>query len=158
MTTESLALRTARSRVRDYQDQSTDLMKKHAEAMDCRDCEAFLQLGIDAFHWLARADEMIRVNVFTSSQEYAPELDMAIATLYAEWLRPCDHAEAWIARQEERRFRVDNLDEFRRCCSEVRAIVEANEGVLANEAMVELRDQAVDMQVKGETLEFFGNA
>ena len=157
MNIESLALRTARNRIRDYQDESTDLMNKHAEAMDCRDCEAFLQLGIDAFRWLARADEMIRASVYGSVREYDSELDVAIATLYAEWLRPCDFAEAWIARQEERQFRVDNLEEFCRCCSEVRAIVEANEGLLANDALVELRDQAVDMHRRGETLEFPGD-
>jgi hypothetical protein len=148
MTMDNLALRTARLHVRDYTGESDDLVRRHAEAIDCRECEDFLQLGIDAFQWLGRADRVIRSAVYRGLAEYNPSLDVALATLYAEWLRPCTLAERWIAEQEQRGFRVDNLADFRACCEEVRAIVEAHEGTLENDALVELRDDAIDAHRK----------
>ena len=129
-------------------------MLRHAEAIDCRDCEDLLQLGIDAFKWLGRADRVIRSAVYRGLAEYDPSLDVALAALYAEWLKPCTFAEGWIAQQEQRGFRVDNLAEFpSSCCEEVRAIVEAHEGTLENDALVELRNNAIDAHRRGETLE-----
>jgi hypothetical protein len=152
---DNLAFRTARLHVHNYSDQSDDLMRRHAEAIECRDCEDFLQLGIDAFKWLGRADRVIRSAVYRGVAEHDPSLDVALATLYAEWLRPCTFAERWIAQQESRGYRVDNLAEFRVCCEEVRAIVEANEGTLENDALVALRDDAIDAHRKGETIELW---
>ena len=51
-----LAFRNARNHVRDFAFEGEELMAKHSQAMECRDCEAFLQMGIDAFHWILRAD------------------------------------------------------------------------------------------------------
>jgi hypothetical protein len=152
---DSLSLRTARLHVHNYTGESDDLIQRHAEGIDCRDCEDFLQLGIDAFKWLGRADHVIRSAVYRGLAEYDPSLDVALAALYAEWLKPCTLAEGWIAQQEARGFRVDNLAEFRACCEEVRAIVEAHEGTLENDALVELRDDAIDAHRKGETLELW---
>ena len=56
MATDSLVFRTAERHVNNYTRESSGLMAEHREAMDCRDCEAFLQLAIEAFHWLIRAD------------------------------------------------------------------------------------------------------
>ena len=154
MTVEPLALRIARERVGRYRDESDDLMRRHAEAIDCRDCEDFLQLGIEAFNWLGRADQTIRQEVFAGRLEHDPEVDSALAALYSEWLKPCGYAEHWVAVQRERGFRVDNLEEFRKCCREAQAIAEANAGLLENDAIVELRDAAIDAYRKGETLEF----
>ena len=113
MSMDNLALRTARKHVQNYSYESDDLMLRHAEAIDCRDCEDLLQLGIDAFKWLGRADRVIRSAVYRGLAEYDPSLDVALAALYAEWLKPCTFAEGWIAQQEQRGFRVDNLAEFR---------------------------------------------
>jgi hypothetical protein len=153
MAIENLALRTARNCVRYYNDESANLLERHAEAMDCRDCEDLLQLGIDAFHWLGRADQATRAAVYRGQAEYDPSFEVALATLYAEWLRPCVYADRWAAVQEKRGFHVENLDKFRQCCEEVRAIVEANAGLLVqSDAMIELRDNAIDSHRKGETV------
>lgn len=154
MTIDSLAFRTACNRINSYRDESEALMARHAEATECRDCEDFLCMGIEAFDWLARADEAIRSAVYSGVMAFNPEYDSTLAALYSEWLKPCEYAERWIVLQQNRGFHVDNLEEFRRCCQEARAVVEENQGLLRNDAFVDLRDKAIDAHRRGETLDF----
>jgi len=153
MKTFNLAFRNARRQVSGYVGESKDVMRRHAEAMDCWDCEDVLQLGIDAFDWLNRADEAIRRDINSGRLEYDPRIDRALKSLYARWLKPCPFAEQWIAVQEARGFTVRNAARFRVCCEEARAIVD-DDDVLDNDAIVELRDEAIDAYRKGETVEF----
>jgi hypothetical protein len=127
-------------------------MVHRREAIDCFDCESFLQLGIDAFAWLARADESIRKAIYAGQIEYDQEVDPAIAHLYQDWLRPCSHAEKWIATQESRGYNVSNVEEFRRCVEELQAIVAANNEVAGELAAI--RDQAVEENRAGTTTDW----
>jgi hypothetical protein len=157
MGTESLVYRTARKHVENYARESNDLMKAHQEAMDCRECEAFLQLGIDAFRWIIRADRVIRKAIYDRILEFDAEIDDGIRSMCRSWLAPCQYAEQWIAKQQERGYQIDNLGEFRECCEEMRAIVEAQDqgdGEPLPIAMIKLRDKAIDEYRNGETPEF----
>lgn len=150
---EALVLRIARSRVKDYTDES-DLMKQHHQAMDCRDCEAFLQLGIDAFTWLIRADRDIRSAAFDKKIEWGEQFDEAFEALFRSWLEPCGFADDWIKVQLQRGSSVDNLAKFRECCEQVEAIVESFQETDLPEPMAKLRDDAVVRYHDGETAEF----
>lgn len=149
--TESRALQFARQKVESYTD---EVMRSHYEAMDCLDCETYLQLGIEAFRWLVWADQAIRRAVFADKTAYESEVEEALRSLFVAWLRPCDSAEKWIEVQRDRGFEVDNADEFRRCCEEVRAIVRSFEDRALPEAMARLRDQALADYRDGKTTEF----
>ena len=118
-----VAFRTAEQQVGFYSDQS-EAMRSHHEAMECRDCEDFLQLGIGAFKWIQRAEDSIRTAVCDGIVAFDVEIDKAITRLYHSWLGPCPDAEKWIKAQIDRGYRPDNLDEFRKCCEEVRDILE----------------------------------
>lgn len=149
MAHDHLALRTARTYVRNYASEGDELMSRHIEAMDCRDCEAFLQLAIDAFHWLNRADCQIRLDVFEGRAPHDPSVDEALTTLYRLWLRPCDTAERWISLQLQRGYTPDNLDEYRDSFREVKALVAPSDEVAGQiEAM---RDQAIEDYQAGRT-------
>jgi len=157
MAIDSLTLRTAEKYVENYNRESADLLAAHREAMDCRDCEVFLELGIDAFRWVILADAAIRGAVAEGKLEFTPEIDAAIKHLCERWLVPCKYAEEWIAIQQARGYQIDNLDRFRECCGEMRAIVEAQaprnrESLPA--AVAELRDQAIREHRSGQTAEF----
>jgi hypothetical protein len=157
MGTDTLDYRTAQKHVLNYQRESSDLMEAHQEAMDCRDCEAFLQLGIEAFRWIIRADRVSRNAVYNGVLQYDPDFDDKIAALCREWLTPCEFAEKWIAKQLERGYQIENLDEFRKCCEEMQAIVEAqgqSDGEPLPTAIIELRDQAIDDHRNGKTSAF----
>lgn len=98
-------------------------MAAHREAMDCMDCEAFLDLGIDAFKWLARATNELRTQEVKGELEFPA--DEVIHELRQLWLGQSDYAERWIAVQHERNYKVRNLDDFRLCCEKMRhAILE----------------------------------
>src|SRR4051812_16798980 len=119
---ENLHLRYAEEHVRHFEDQQGLLMRSHYDAMDCRNCEAFLQLGIDAFAWLVRADEIIRAGEF-DGKEHDASAEASIETMFRGWLRPCQFAHAWIKLQTDRNYKLDNLEKFLECEREVRSIV-----------------------------------
>lgn len=154
MNDDVLALKMARRHVKDFNDESDCLIREHREAMECLDCEAFLQIGIDAFQWLTRADLVVRKAIFLGKLEYDPELDAQIAGEFRKWLGACDSAKAWMEKQIGRGYKLDNLDDFRECEDQVRAIVESMGSDVLTEPMRELRDRAITEHRNGETAEF----
>lgn len=157
MATDFLAFKTAEQHVHSYADTSSDLMAKHAEAMDCRDCEAFLQIGIDAFDWLMRADRVIRMAIYRGDRDFDPKIEDALRLLCKLWLKPCEFAKQWIALQQQKGYDIDNLAEFRRCMEEMQAIVGSNAGESDGaipEHIASLRDSAISEHLNGQTAEF----
>lgn len=148
MLLDNLVFRTARSHIYNLSSEYDELMLRHRETMDCYDCEAFLQLGIDAFVWLTRADQCIRKAVFAGRSDYDQEVGDTIDRLYRLWLRPCADAEKWIAKQESRGYKVGNVDEFRQCALEVNAIVNASTEVSGELAAI--RDEAIEADRAGQ--------
>ena len=157
MNAESLAFRTAKKHAVSYSEESAALMASHAEAMDCRNCEAFLQMGIDTFEWLMRADRVYRMAMYRGEVGHDAELEDALAHLCEGWLKPCEFAEQWIEKQLTNGYQIDNLKDFRRCVEEMSAIVESNRqhgDQELPERVAELRDAAIQEHRNGETAEF----
>ena len=73
----ALVLQTAKRHVKHFVDES-NVMRDHHEAMDCFDCQAFLQLGIDTYDWIVRADQVIRSAELSSQMEYDPSTHQTI--------------------------------------------------------------------------------
>jgi hypothetical protein len=151
---ETLAFRHAEMLVKGYNDEADDLQSKHNEAMECRDCEDFLQLGIDAFDWLMRADTSIRTRVFRGEVPYTKEIDEALWTLLETWRTPCDFALTWAEKQKKRGFHVENLVEFQKCCREVADMLTPDDQFFSHDSLVALRDEALDEHAEGKTVEF----
>jgi hypothetical protein len=153
-----LAYRIAKDRVENF-GETEGLAKSHHEAMDCYNCEAFLQSGIDAFQWIQRADETIRRAIYEGALDSDSALggaEGAIEALLRLWLAPCEFASAWIAENLERGYTINSLADFRRCEDEVRAIVHAFDDVGGEtpQAIRVLRDKAIEDHRNGETAEF----
>jgi hypothetical protein len=148
----SVALRAARRQVVSFADEC-DIMKCNHEAGESQDCESVLQLGIDAFTWLVRADERVRSAAFAGG-EYDPAVDSAIRELFQAWLRTCDPVNKWIDNQIASGHHLSNLEEFRNCEREVRSLVKSLDADAMTDAMRELRDSAVQEHRSGETAEF----
>jgi hypothetical protein len=126
MSFPELALRTARKHVENFADENTALAA-HVEAMECLDCEAFLDLGIDAFSWLRKATKVVRTEALHEDSEAIERAESSLQQSRKAWLRTCDLAETWIAVQLTRGFVLGNLDEFRRCGAAMRQIVAIDE-------------------------------
>jgi hypothetical protein len=128
-------------------------MKSHHEAMECLDCDDLLKVGIDAFQWLVRADEVIRSAVY-SGMEYDAESDQILQRLFREWLAPCEWVNQWIAVHQQRGYDLAHLEAFRKCEQEVRSIVKSMDADVMTDPMRELRDLAIEEHRNGETAEF----
>lgn len=155
---DTLTMRTARQRVREFKSESDERTARDVPSFDGRDCEAFLQLGIDAFRWLTTADAEMRVAVAEGRIAYDPAFDEAVRALARLWLAPCAFAEEWLARlQREGSIEVSNLATFRNCCEEMRAIVDFDEApnTEVSPPLTTLRDQAITEFRGGQTAEFF---
>ena len=113
---DNLTLAVARNRIRQYADESAELMQHHAEAMECRDGEEFLQRGIEALHWLIRAEEVMRAADADGLWPFDPNVRGVVDQLYVAWLEPKDFAERWISSLEHRGLIPDNVRAFRAAC------------------------------------------
>lgn len=123
------SLRLAEKHVEEYRDYDV-LISQHKEAMECRDCEDFLALGIEAFKWLRRADKILR-HAAIKGLDVSADAVGALATLYHLWLLPCSHAEERIKQQEEKKYHPRNVKDFR----------EASEFVKREVRMLEMEEQ-----------------
>lgn len=128
------------------------LMGQHLQAMECRDCESFLQLGIDAFDWLNRADEEVRKLIYAGKIQYDKEFDEALLFMYQRWLHTCEFAKQLIKSQQERGFQIDNLGAFLSREREIAAIVKASKKVSG--PLLALRDEAISEHHSGQTSEW----
>jgi len=123
--------------------------------MECYDCETLLQVGIDAFQWLVRADESIRRAVFSARLDYeAEQVQSAMELLLKAWLEPVPRVNQVISRQLDRGFALDNLDEFRECESQVRSIVDSLQEQVLHDGLAAMRDSAAQEHLAGQTMEF----
>lgn len=155
---ETLALQTATSHVEQYVKQYEFVSSELYEARDCYECEAFLQLGVDAFRWLLRADYGLRQGIYCDALEYDSKAETVLQSLFRIWLVPGEFAERWAAVQSDRGLVVSNLPDFRKCCQEAQAIVDSiddSDTDAMSEQLANLRDQAIYEQQHGETAEFF---
>jgi len=129
-------------------------MADHHEAMDCVDCEAFLQLGIDAYDWLVRADLLIRKAASRGEVEYDDTVEQAFESMARAWLAPCGSAEGWVNRVLERGHSLNNLERFRQCQASIESMVAFLDNDAMTDSMRTLRDQAISEHGRGETAEF----
>lgn len=153
----SLAFRTAEQRVGNFADES-DWFRLHEQAMECRDCEDVLRIGIEAFEWLNRADETVRGDVIRGLVSHDPQDDQRLGSLFRRWLASCEKVNHWIHQLQSRGFEVENVEDFCRCETEARAMVaylddDSPAGVLPDR-MSDLRDEAIREYDDGETAGF----
>lgn len=132
----------------------SEVLREHHAAMDCRDCEDFLDRGIHAFHALIRADQFLRLAVAEGSLKYNPAIEHALEDLFRAWLGPCDRAQRWVDSLQQQGFEVSNVEAFKQCEAEVRAIVDHLNDDQLTQPIRELRDAAIKEHRNGDTAEF----
>lgn len=152
MFTDDLAYRTASHGVQAFVDVANELSARQQRDAEQQECESYLQLGIDAFHWLMRADEHYRKAVFSKQLAYDPAFDAAFDHLCVEWLKPTDAAEAWLSSLAARSLSPPNAGEFQECVTEMRALLAESRAVKGE--LAALRDNAIESYRAGDTDEW----
>lgn len=159
MITSPLAYRIAREQVDRFGDTEPfgpgqQLGHDQDLVVDLLDCQAFLQTGIDAFHWIHRADQSFRTAIYQEGADDASQALGTIDALLTDWLQACGFANRWIDKQGKRGHEPENLAQFRECEAEVRAIVQARQEDELPDGLRDLRDKAIEDHRNGQTSEF----
>lgn len=139
------------------------ILADHAEAEDCGTCESYLELGVQVFHWIIKADQDYRRELYQTPAAHSEAVERELETLMRRWHARCQAMLAWAERQVSRGFQVAHLEEFRHCTDEAAAIVESFDESIGNDEsgkevmptpLILLRDQALLDHQYGETSEF----
>lgn len=153
-TFESPSRTIARGQLAEYD----RVMTAHTEAEDCGMCEAFMELGIQVFHWIIKADHDYRRELYEHPEHHSEAAEKELESLMRGWQSRCQGVFDWAERNAARGFQVTHLEEFRRCEEEATAIVESFDETEGDRVMTEpliiLRDQALLEHQNGETSEF----
>lgn len=113
----AIAYRLARDQVQRFQNELDPMTRHEAEVLE-NESEDLLQLGIDAYRWIVRAERRLRENVRAGNVDHPADAIEAIADLYKLWLIPGSLIEARIAQQTA--LGAENAAEFREVCLAVR--------------------------------------
>ncbi|MBX7073795.1 MAG: hypothetical protein K1X71_11665 [Pirellulales bacterium] len=111
---DCLAYRTARNSVHAFRSEGDEIVVRREVVASPGECESLLQLGIDAYAWLERANRDIVTAIRQGQTQPAAELDRAIEALYRMWLPSAATLEQ-ISQQIQHEDPPPNLSRFREC-------------------------------------------
>jgi hypothetical protein len=142
----SLAYRIAEKHLAAFATESQLLVANRA-TVNPADCEAIVQLGLDAFQWLMRADRAYRIAMFRGQIEHNPELEKALHQDCSTWLEHASSTWRELQSGHAKELPLDNREALIRQIEEMTAILDASQPTGVREElppqMVPLRDAAV---------------
>lgn len=125
----------------------------HEVAMACYRFQDILQRGIMLFDLLVRVDECWRKLVSDGKVSCDPNVPQILKKLLARWSEPCPEALRRLEVFERNGFEVAFAEEFRSRCREAQGILTPDSAFFVDDALVSLRDAALDQHRRGETIE-----
>jgi hypothetical protein len=150
------ALALAQGKARVYREESDLWKRDHALAMAYYNFQDFLEFGINLFDSITKIDEDWRLRVLKHEFKYDPVTAKKILGLYETWLEPCAEIERIALFLEQTFGNLANAAEFQLRCREARGIVTPDEQFFVGDALVNLRDEAIEENCKGETFDVGG--
>jgi hypothetical protein len=150
-------LELAQSKARVYRDEVELWKTDHEQAMLFFAFEDVVADGIRVFELVNRLDETIRTRLYQNDRECGAESLAAIDTIYDLLRRACGAIEDVLPSVEADFGAVRNAEKFRSVCHELRCMQIPDEEFFADDALVQLRDEAIDQYRGGETRELCGN-
>lgn len=143
------------SKIRVYEEESELWKADHKAAMAFFDFEDLLSHGIQLFDSITKMDEQWRSKVLGGEEEYDLAVLNGIKDAYRWWLRPCDAIEARLDQFDREFGTLRRAEEFRKCHREAVGILTPDEEFFSHDSLVQLRDDAIDIQRKGHAVELF---
>jgi hypothetical protein len=137
---------------------SDRILANDAEAEDCATCESYRELGVQVFHWIIKADQDYRRELYRDPATHSEAVERELEALMRRWHARSQAMLTWADRQIARGFQLAHLDDFRHCAEEAAAIVKSFDDTSGTHVMLPplilLRDQALIDHQNGETSEF----
>lgn len=146
----TLVQRVIRDRINTYQDEYDLWKADHKLAMVYFDFCDLLREGLELYKELCRFDEGWRREVFRQKIPYDPEMAARLDELFKKFAHTALGIEAALLPAFEQHYGVVEGDEFRSCCRELRGILTADGDFFVGDALVSLRDSALDEHAKGD--------
>jgi hypothetical protein len=135
-------------------DRQTERWNADSKAAErCIRLELRLAIGILQYNMLNRIDEVWRTYVLRGAVEYSVKMDEQIGDLYRLWYKSCARLLPHLAACEKEGFVVEGAMEFRSACREAEGILTPDDVFFSADALVELRDEAIEANRRGETAE-----
>lgn len=113
----AIAYRLARDQVQRFRNELDPMVGQDVQVLE-NESEDLLQLGIDAYQWIVRAERRLRENAHGGNVDHPADAIAAVADLYKLWLIPGALIEARIAQQSA--IGAENAAEFLDVCLAVR--------------------------------------
>lgn len=125
--------------------------QNHDAAMQCRDFELLLKLGIDVYETLGRLDTAVSAAALRGERGQA-DLE-AVDDLYRIWLALTSAAavELRLSEFEQAGFHVEFSKAFRTAHREVQGILTPDAEFFRGDDLADIRDDAIDSHRRGET-------
>jgi hypothetical protein len=127
--------------------------REHDQVKECFRLEDRLAEGVSVFQLISRIDENWHTHVSKNPSDYDADVEKAIARLYERWLRAAKADLEQIELMEGRYGTVQGADEFQRCCSEAEGLLTSDAVFFSDDALIDLRDNALDGHRRGDTTE-----
>jgi hypothetical protein len=118
--------------------------------------EEILALGIFVFERIGHADELSRAAIFGGKLPYDPAQEKEIEEHYREWADIAKSCLTVLGLAEGNAIPLAGAARFRDCYHEVEGILTSDEDFFQDDALVELRDQALETHRRGESTDMEG--
>src|SRR5262249_26292623 len=99
-------------------------LQNHKDALECRDLEDTLAVGIGLYRILAHADRVWRERVFRGAEELSSTTEDSIRESFRAWLQVSELVQGAVSTLEERFGAVESAVEFRTCVDQVRGLLQ----------------------------------
>ena len=106
------------------------------------------------FETISRFDSGWHAGVFAGQIAYNADQAAHILGFYRTWSKHADRVLAILDRLESEGHAFRGTDEYRRHCREARGLLTSDAEFFAGDALVALRDEAIDEHREGRTVEF----
>ena len=106
--------------------------------------EEILALGVFVFERIGHADELSRTAIFSGNLPYDAAPEKEIEELYREWADIARTCLNTLGLAEGNAIPLSGAGRFRDCYNEVQGMLTLDEEFFQDDALVELRDQAIE--------------
>ncbi|HET6880434.1 MAG TPA: hypothetical protein VFI31_09780 [Pirellulales bacterium] len=114
---KSLELAIAEKQLSDY---ARDAVCASSGADECSQAECRLDRAVEAFRWIARAEEAVRQATYEGLTEFTPQVEESLDSLYRRWLGFSETTECDLIKLDEQGCIAANASEFREVAAQAR--------------------------------------
>jgi hypothetical protein len=123
-------------------------------ALAFRDIATVVDRGNWLFWAISVVDENWHTEVYEGKTPYKPEEDAEITGYYQIWLHTAEKVLNSLNEHESRGHQVPGAEVFRKNCREARGLLTDDASFFSDDALVDLRDRAIDDFRAGRTADF----